>query len=102
MIDKVVESKEFREKLFDNEYEFVNKIADPVKCAEWWDNLFEDLVNKHKSIRKNSSPLRVKLRMISFLIANRLYSSKIKKLLPGSSSSKTGQTLYDNNPQNYS
>ena len=102
VIDKVVESKEFREKLFDNEYEFVNKIADPVKCAEWWDNLFEDLVNKHKSIRKNSSPLRVKLRMISFLIANRLYSSKIKKLLLGSSSSKTGQTLYDNPSQSYS
>jgi len=96
VIDKVVKSKEFREKLLKDEHEFVNKIADPVKCAEWWDNLFEDLVNKHKSIRKNSSPLRVKLRMISFLIANRLYSSKIKKLLLGSSYSKTGQTLYDN------
>ena len=51
---------------------------------------------KHKSIRKNSSPLRVKLRMISFLIANRLCASKIKKLLLGSSYQKTGQTLYDN------
>ena len=51
---------------------------------------------KHKSIRKNSSPLRVKLRMISFLIANRLYAYKIKKLLLGSSYQKTGQTLYDN------
>ena len=51
---------------------------------------------KHKSIRTNSSPLRVKLRMISFLIANRLYASKIKKLLLGSSYQKTGQTLYDN------
>jgi len=96
VIDKVVESKEFREKLFRDEYEFVNKIADPVKCAEWWDELFADLAKKHKSIRKNSSPLRVKLRMISFLIANRLYASKIKKLLLGSSYQKTGQTLYDN------
>jgi len=102
VIDKVVKSKEFREKLLKDEHEFVNKIADPVKCAEWWDNLFEDLVNKHKSIRKNSSPLRVKLRMINFLIANRLYSSKIKKLLLGSNYSKTGQTLYDNQPKNYS
>ena len=102
VIDKVVESKEFREKLFGEEYEFVNEIANPEKCAEWWDELFEDLTKKHKSIRKNSSPLRVKLRMISFLIANRLYSSKIKKLLLGSSSSKTGQTIYDDQPQNYS
>ena len=99
VIDKVVESKEFREKLFADEYKFVNKIADPVKCAEWWDELFEDLTKKHKSIRKNSSPLRVKLRMISFLIANRFYSSKIKKLLLGASYQKTGQTLYDNQSQ---
>ena len=61
-----------------------------------------NLAKKHKSIRKNSSPLRVKLRMISFLIANRLYSSKIKKLLLGSNYQKTVQTLYDNQPQNYS
>ena len=101
VIDKVVESKEFREKLFKDECEFVHKIADPVKCAEWWDDLFEDLVKKHKSIRKNSSPLRVKLRMISFLIANRLYAQKIKKLI-SNSDYKTGQTLYDNPPQNAS
>tara|TARA_Y100001949_G_scaffold111028_1_gene93935 strand:- start:1148 stop:2353 length:1206 start_codon:yes stop_codon:yes gene_type:complete len=84
-IDKVVESKEFRKELFDDEYEFVNKIANPVKCAEWWDNLFEDLVKKHKSIRKGSSPLRIKLRIISFLIANRLYPYKINKLFSRSS-----------------
>ena len=96
------EVKEFRKELFDDEYEFVNKIANPVKCAEWWDNLFEDLVKKHKSIRKNSSPLRVKLRLISFLIANRLYTQKIKKLVSGTSYQKTGQSLYDNPLQNTS
>ena len=74
---------------------------DPEKCAEWWDNLFEEVTKKHKSIRKNSSPLRVKLRMISFLIANRLYAQKIKKLI-SNSDYKTGQTLYDNPPQNAS
>ena len=99
VIDKVVESKEFKQKLFDDEYQFVSKVADPVKCAEWWDDLFEDLVKKHKSIRKNSSPLRVKLRMTSFLIANRLYLRKIKKLILNSNYQKTGQTIYDNFPQ---
>ena len=99
VIDKVVESKEFREKLFDDEYKFVNKIADPEKCAEWWDRLFEDFTRKYVTIRKNSSPLRVKLRMISFLIANRLYVSKIKKLILNSEYQKTGQILYDNLPQ---
>jgi len=99
VIDKIVESKEFRQKLFEDEYQFVNKVADPVKCAEWWDNLFEDLVKKHKSIRKNSSPFRIKLRMINFLIANRLYLQKIKKLITNSDYQKTGQELYDNPPQ---
>ena len=99
VIDKVVESKEFRQKLFEDEYQFVNEVADPVKCAEWWDNLFEDLVKKHKSIRKNSSPFRIKLRMVGFLIANRLYSQKIKKLILNSDYQKTGQELYDNPPQ---
>jgi glycosyltransferase involved in cell wall biosynthesis len=102
MIDRVVESKEFRQKLFDDEYQFVNEVADPVKCAEWWDNIFEDLVKKHKSIRNNSSPLRIKLRMIGFLIANRFYLQKIKKLILNSDYQKTGQTLYDNPPQNIS
>ena len=102
VIDKIVESKKFKQKLFDDQYQFVNNVADPVKCAEWWDNLFENLVKKHRSIRKNSSPLRVKLRMISFLIANRLYLRKIKKLILNSDYQKTGQTLYDNPSQSTS
>ncbi len=96
VIDNVVQSKDFRERLLKDEYEFVHKIADPVECARWWDKFFEDMTKRYKSIRKNSSPLRVKLRMISFLIANRLYSSKIKKLVSDSSYEKTGQVLYDN------
>jgi len=102
VIDKIVESKKFKQKLFDDQYQFVNNVADPVKCAEWWDNLFENLVKKHRSIRKNSSPLRVKLRMISFLIANRLYLRKIKKLILNSDYQKTVQTLYDNPSQSTS
>jgi hypothetical protein len=37
--------------------------------------------------------------MTSFLIANRLYLRKIKKLILNSDYQKTGQTLYDNLPQ---
>jgi hypothetical protein len=85
-------------KLFEEEYKFVKEICDPVKCGEWWDNLFVDLAKKHKSIKKNSSPLRVKLRLIYFLIVNRLYSYKLKRLLTGSYE-KTGQTIYDNPPE---
>ena len=96
VIDRVVENKEFRQKLFDDEFQFVKKVADPVKCAEWWDRLFEDFARKYVTIRKNSSPLRVKLRMIGFLITNRLYASKIKKVMSGPAHYKTGQMVYDN------
>ena len=95
----IVSSPEKRNNLFKKEYDFVTEVTDPVKCAEWWDDLFEDLVKKHKSIRKNSSPFRIKLRMIGFLIANRIYLQKIKKLIINSDYQKTGQELYDNPPQ---
>ncbi len=36
--------------------------------------------DKHKSITKNSSKFSVKLRMLSFLIGNRLYFYKFKKI----------------------
>jgi len=81
VIDNIVTSKDFRDELMQKEYNFVKEIADPEKVAAWWDDLFEDLVKKHKSIKKNSSPIRIKLRMLYFLIANRLYYKKIKKLL---------------------
>ena len=78
IIDKVVTSKEFREKLLEKEREFVQKISDPNLIAEWWDDLFEELVKKHKTIRKNSPKLFIKLRLLYFLIANRLYYKKMK------------------------
>lgn len=77
-IDRVVTSKEFRDKLFEEEYKFVKEVGDPDKCAEWWDNFFEEQLKKHKSIKRNSSTIRIKLRMLFFLIANRLYYTKIK------------------------
>tara|TARA_B110000014_G_scaffold55285_1_gene37347 strand:+ start:17096 stop:18343 length:1248 start_codon:yes stop_codon:yes gene_type:complete len=99
VIDNVVESKEFREKLFENEYKFVKEVTNPNKCAEWWDDLFENLLEKQTSIRKNSSTFRIKLRLFGFLIGNRLYFNKFKKLLSNNNSIKTGQVLYDNPPE---
>lgn len=81
MIDKIVESREFRDRLFQDEYNFVREFSDPDAVGEWWDNFFEDLIKKHRTIRKNSSKIRIKLRMILFLLANRLYWSKIKRRL---------------------
>ena len=40
VIDKIVESKDFRDKLAHAEYNFVNELCDPNIIGEWWDNLF--------------------------------------------------------------
>ena len=80
VIDKVVESKEFREKLLEEEYKFVSAQGDPDKAAADWDNLFESTFKKYKSIRKNSPPLKIKLlNFVSFLFETFVYNITMKK-----------------------
>jgi len=79
VIDRVVESKEFRDDLLKKEREFVLEIANAEKIAKWWDSLFEQMATKHKSIHKNSSKFALKFNLILFLIGNRLYTKKIFK-----------------------
>ena len=78
VIDKMVLSKNFRETLYKQEYEFVKEITDPIKAGEWWDSLFEKMIKENPSINRKSSGITVKLRMLSFLISNRFYFRKIK------------------------
>ena len=77
LIDKIVESKEFREELLNKEYEISKEITDPYKAAQWWDSFFEESVRKHKTITKHTPKIILKLRLWGFLIANRLYAKKI-------------------------
>ena len=95
IIDKIVESKEFREELFLQEQKFVNQVADPIKCAEWWDDLFESVFKKYGTIQKKSSPIRIKFRMIGFLFGSRLYLSKIQNHIFKKENTYEGQTLYE-------
>ena len=44
------------------------------------DSLLESMTKQHKSITKNSSKFSMKLRMLNFLIGNRLYFYKFKKI----------------------
>lgn len=81
LIDRIVESKDFRDKLAEEEHRFVKELADPHKAAEEWDELFEKIFKKYGSIEKNSSLIVVKFRLCFFLFANRLHFKKIKKIL---------------------
>ena len=80
IIDKIVLEKEFRDELLKKEYEFVKEISDPTKVAEWWDRFFEDIHKKYPKIRRNSPRLKIKLRLLLILVANRLYMKKLRKM----------------------
>lgn len=80
VIDRIVESESFRKNLYEKQLEYVKEISDPVKVARWWDNLFQQVIKEQNGIRKNSSKTNVRFRMFLFLIGNRLYFKKIKKL----------------------
>ena len=81
IIDKIVSSKEFRNELFENERKFVSDSTDKKWISNWWDELFETFSQKYENIHKNSSSISIKMRMGLFLIGNRFYWKKIKKLI---------------------
>jgi len=81
IIDEFVLSEEFRNNVFNKEFDFVKKISDPNKAGEWWDSFFEKIVGKNPSINRKSSKISVRLRILYFLIANRLYLKKVKRII---------------------
>ena len=48
LIDKIVESKDFREKMAEEQFNFINKVSDPAKVGDEWDKIFEELFQKFK------------------------------------------------------
>jgi len=80
VIDRVVTSKEFREKLAKQEFEFMKELADPKKAAKEWDNLFEKMFKQYETIDKNSSFFSKKMRLILFLLTNKLSFRKHNQL----------------------
>ncbi len=71
-IDRIVTDKEFREKLANEEYEFVMSLSEPNMIARQWDELFEKMNKKYKKSSKNSSKTKIRLRVLGYLIGNAL------------------------------
>ena len=80
IIDMLVESSEKRNELFEREYEFVMEITDPEKCAKWWDDIFQKMTQEYPTIKKNSLWSSILLRKVLFLIGNRVYLKKLKRI----------------------
>lgn len=67
LIDKIVSSKEFRDDLAKREFEYIQELSSPDKVVDEWENIFEELIKKHKSInRKTSFRLRIENVIASF------------------------------------
>ena len=79
-IDKVVSDKEFREKLAEEEYEFVMSLSEPNMIARQWDELFAKMYKKYNGAVKGTSKIKLKFRIMGYLIANRLHKKKIKRM----------------------
>jgi hypothetical protein len=47
-------------------------LSEPNMIARQWDELFEKMNQKFKKASKNSSKLKIKLRVLGYLIANAL------------------------------
>jgi len=58
IIDKIVESKEFREKLAIEEFEYCKRLYHPENAIEVWEELFKKIEKKWPTINKNSSKIK--------------------------------------------
>lgn len=80
LLDKIVESKEFREKLTNDEYKFVKELSHPDYVIAEWEEIFEKYINKCKSINKKSFPLYKKLEFfIAILLEKFVYSRTMRE-----------------------
>ena len=72
LIDKIVESKEFREKLASKEYEFVKNLSHPDYVIAEWEQIFEKYVAQCKGITKKTSSIYKKSEYIIALLLEKL------------------------------
>ena len=61
IIDLVVDSKQFREKLAEEEYQYVNIISNPKEVVGEWKKIFEKLITTHNSINRDGSQIKLKI-----------------------------------------
>lgn len=79
LIDKIVEFKEFREKLAKEEHNFVMEIVNHEKTMKEWINIFNDIL-KDKTIDRNIQSIKNKIEnLIVNLIEKLFYVRKMRE-----------------------
>ncbi len=80
LIDKIVECKEFREKLANEEYNYGVKMHHPENASREWDAMFEKFMKGNKSINRKYFSPKLKLENIfAFLIEKFVYTRTMKE-----------------------
>lgn len=68
IIDKIVESKDFRDELASKEYEFIKDYANPDKAAREWDHVFEKTIKISKF--SNNSRIKRVFRYLFYILSH--------------------------------
>lgn len=79
LIDKIVTSKEFREKLANEEYEFVKNLSHPDYVVAEWEQIFEKYFTEYKTITKKTSSICKKLEYVITLLLEKLVYTRIMR-----------------------
>ena len=78
IIDRVVESKEFRDDLAEKEYEYIKKLSDPELVSKDWENIFAKVFEKNKKLDRKL-PILDRFVNFIFLSIEKLYIKKFKE-----------------------
>ena len=79
LIDRIVESKPFRNKLAEDEFQYIRNLSDPEKVANDWENIFENLIQIHKTIHNKKSKIILKIENWFVNIVEKYIYSKTMK-----------------------
>ena len=77
-IDTIVDSQKIRDKIAEDGFDFIQKISNPTKIAQEWDNIFKDYFNKYQKIESGVSNIKISFLRVLYLISNRLHFRKTK------------------------
>jgi glycosyltransferase involved in cell wall biosynthesis len=79
LIDNIVESKDFRDKLAHDEFEYSKRLYDPEVAAKAWEDVFIKIGKKYSSINKKSFKIKKVLEnKIVEYAENLIYKKKMK------------------------
>ncbi len=77
IIDKIVTDEKFRNKLLEDELEFVKRLTDPNVIGMIWDKMFEEIHEKINNVNRKNSFIKSKfLNFMTKILENLIYKKR--------------------------